>query len=333
MSRRSKSAVVLLFCASLLLALAVLNSAYYRHKLRRTIVKAEVTWARWKGNEPRLVSINGRVDASGLEVEALDSRSGWAALSDKEGNFVLPDLMWYPNASYEIVVSGDEKSGRLIKVTAPPQFPDGGRIQVGRLDLSKSLDVDLSNLPGLNSIAYTGYDSKNSDYYKELFVRLTSGKNSDEQKVGAINDYMATKFNPEETQWEMGSPRRILERGSQYCGHLSAAMETLLVTGNFRARQVYMIDGKDPLGSHVVVEVFYGGAWHLYDPMFGVKVKNKDGTVASYGEIRLDTSLISEELFSRVEAPVRPQLLALLIGIYDSGYHHFLQIKNKRDGS
>ena len=327
MTRRSNYAVVSLISASLLLAIALLCSAHYRHKLKRTIVKAEMTWAKWRGDEPRLVSISGRVDARGLQVEALDSRSGWAALSDNEGNFVLPDLMWYPNASYEIVVSSDEKSGRLIEVTAPAQFPDGGRFHVGRLDLSKSRDVDLPNLPGLSSIAYTNYDSQNSDYYKELFDRLTSGKNSDEKKVAAINDYVATKFNPQQTQWEMGSPRRILEQGSQYCGHLSAAMETLLVAGNFRAREIYMIDGKDPLGSHVVVEVFYGGKWHLYDPMFGVKVENKDGTVASYEEIRLDSGLISEELFSGVEARVRAQLVALLIGIYDSGYHHFFQVK------
>jgi hypothetical protein len=63
--------------------------------------------------------------------------------------------------------------------------------------------------------------------------------------------------------------------------------------------------------------------------MFGIKVENKDGTVASYEEIRLDSGLISEELFSGVEARVRTQLVALLIGIYDSGYHHFFQVKKE----
>jgi hypothetical protein len=94
-----------------------------------------------------------------------------------------------------------------------------------------------------------------------------------------------------------------------------------------------MSDGKNPLGSHIVVEVFYAGRWHLYDPMFGVKVENKDGTVASYEESCLEPGSISEELFPGVEPRVRAQLVPLLVGIYDSGYHHFFQIRKKRSSS
>ena len=28
--------------------------------------------------------------------------------------------------------------------------------------------------------------------------------------------------------WDLGSPKRVLEKGSQYCGHLSEAMATVL---------------------------------------------------------------------------------------------------------
>ena len=60
------------------------------------------------------------------------------------------------------------------------------------------------------------------------------------------------------------------------------AMETLIAIGGYRTRWVNVIDGKKPLGTHAVVEVFYDEGWHLYDPTFGVKFQRKDGQVASY---------------------------------------------------
>jgi len=168
------------------------------------------------------------------------------------------------------------------------------------------------------------------DYYKALFDKLTAGKLTDEEKIGAINDYVAHKLNYEETQWDLGTPRRVLERGSQYCGHLSAAMETLLAVGGYRTRAVNVTDGKIPPGTHVVVEVFYDGGWHLFDPTFGVKFQNKDGHVASYKDVRLDTSLIPGDLFARFDADSRRDLVRLLPGAYATGYHHYYYYKDKQ---
>jgi hypothetical protein len=110
-------------------------------------------------------------------------------------------------------------------------------------------------------------------------------------------------------------------------------MTTLLVSGNYRARGVYLSDGKSPLGTHIVVEVFYKGAWHLYDPMFGVEFENKDGAVASYKEIRLNPGLISEDSFSSLDPRMRQRLMTLLPGLFSSGYHHFIQIRDEREKS
>ena len=183
---------------------------------------------------------------------------------------------------------------------------------------------------GVNSITLEEFDSENSDYYKDLFDKLTAGMQSDAEKIGAINDYVARKLNYDETQWELGSPRRVLERGSQYCGHLSAAMETLLTLGGYRTRAVNVTDGKNPPGTHVVVEVFYDGGWHLYDPTFGARFPNKDGQIASYKEVRLDTSLITETLFAKFDADFRRHLMELLPGAYETGYHHFYRFQDKR---
>jgi len=304
-------------------------AARIRHTLKRTTVKAEIKLARWRGQEPRLVSMAGQLNGPGLQIQALDSRSGWATLTGRDGRFVLPDVMWYPGASYKLVISSDESTGRLIEVRAPETFPESGVFSVGELDVDRGAQVEIASLIGVNSITREDFDVKNRDYYKDLFDELTAGKQSDDEKIGAINDFVASKLNYDETQWELGSPRRVLDRGSQYCGHLSTAMETLLAIGGYTTRAVHMSDGKKPPGTHAVVEVFYGGGWHLYDPTFGIKF-NKDRDIASYRDVRLDTSVISEDLFQKFRPKVRRQFMALLPGIYETGYHHFYYFKNNK---
>ena len=305
-------------------------SARNRHTLNRAIAKTEIRLARWRGQNPRLAAIAGRVDAPGLQIEALDSRSGFAGLSDNEGNFVLPDEMWYPGATYELIITDNESVGKLIEVSGPRQLPESGQFDIGELDLSHAAPVELRSLIGLNSITVEDFDSKNRDYYKDLFDHLTAGKQSDEGKVEAVNDYVATKRNYEETQRELGSPRRVLERGSQFCGHLSVAMETLLSVGGYRSRAVHMIDGGQPLASHAVVEVFYNGRWHVYDPTFGLTFRKSDGQLASYNDLRLDKSLISEKLFENLSEKDARDLMTLLPALYRTGYHHFFYFRGEQ---
>jgi transglutaminase-like putative cysteine protease len=285
--------------------------------------------ARWRGKQPRFMSIAGRLNVPAAQIQALDSRSGWATLADNDGAFVLPIEMWYPSARYELVISTDDTVGRLIKVTAPADFPEDGVFKVGELDVSRGAPVELASLIGVNSVSREDFDYKNREYYQDLYDKLTAGRQSDEEKIDAMNEFVACKLNYNETQWELGSPRRVLERGSEYCGHLSIAMQTLLEIGGYRARAIHMSDGRNPLGTHAVVEVFYDGGWHLFDPTFGLKFRNKDGTVASYRDIRLNTSLISEDLFARFDDEVRSRLLTLLPGIFQTGYHHFFYLQSK----
>jgi hypothetical protein len=333
MRTRSKRSIVVLAAALIFLVAFFFPglpwSARSRHTFKRVIAKAEIKLAKWRGKEPRLVSIAGRLNAPGAQVDALDSRSGWAALSDRDGRFVLPDVMWYPGASYELVMSTDDSLGRLVKVNAPEEFPENGVFEVGELSIDQGTRVELRSLIGVNSITLEDFDWKNSEYYRELFDKLTAGKRSEEAKIVALNDYVASKLNYDETQWDLGSPRRILDRGSQYCGHLSTALETLLAIGGYQTRAVHMSDGRHPPGTHAVVEVFYGGRWHLYDSTFGLTFRNRDGEVAGYRDVRLDTSLITEDLFEKFNEKVRRNLQELLPAIYQTGYHHFFYFKQK----
>ena len=326
MTPRLKRLSVFVLCLLLLILILFLPglpwAARLRHSLRKTIVKAEMSYARWSGHEPTLVSLAGRVNTPCGQIQALDSRSGWATLADREGRFLLPDVMWYPLATFELVMTTEDGKGRLVTVTAPEKLPDDGVFNVEAIRFEQGREVDLTALPGANAITRMDYDAENAAYYKELYDKLTAGRGSDDERIGAICDYVAGKLNYEETQWELVSPRRILESGSQYCGHLSEAMATLLAIGGYEVRTVNLTDGKKPPATHVVVEGFYGDEWHLYDPTFGVKFLKKDGGVASHKDVRLDPSIITEDLFVRFQPPKRSELAALLIGIYGTGYHH-----------
>jgi hypothetical protein len=331
-TRWKRSAIVILAGALALVLLFLPGlpwSARTRHSLKRAVAKARMKLASWQGVEPRLMSISGRINAPGARVQALDSRSGWASLADSEGNFMLRDVMWYPNAEYDLVISKDESAATMTTVHAPSTFPESGKFDVGDLDIRRGSTVDFDFVIGNNSITEEDFDFKNLEYYRELFEKLTSGKQSNEEKIVAINNFVASKLNYDETQVELDSPRRVLESGSQFCGHLTSAMRTLLATAGYRSRGVNIIDDSDPPGTHVVVEVFYAGGWHLYDPTYGVKFLRKDGEVASYRDVRLDPSLISEDLFVKLDPKARRQVLALLRGCYRTGCYHLYEFKSQ----
>ncbi len=322
--RNSKYVLLIapLILALLLFLLGLPWSAQYRHKLKRMIVNAEITLNKLWGHEPRLVSIAGNTGLAGARVQVVDSRSGWATLCDADGRFILPDVLWYPGATYELVVSTDQNAGTIVKVNSPQWMPQSGIIDAGRITLPADSELDLTDLPGLNSITKERYDTENRDYYRKVLNEIIAGNISDEERVVAVNDYVATRLNYYESQWELGSPRRVLERGSQYCGHLTMAMATIIAVA-YPVRIINLRDSTTPPNTHAVVEVFYDGDWHLFDPTFGAKFRNNNGRIISYKELRLNPGSISPESFSMFSQKHPSVSLDSLFSVYTSGHHHF----------
>jgi transglutaminase superfamily protein len=314
--------IVVAGLAALLLIIGLLWSTRLPHTIKKIVSRAKLRASEWRGATPRLVLLTGKTRLPGAQVQALDSDSGWATLCDSEGGFKLPDVMWYAGVTYELIVSTDYRGGKLISVAVPSIYPDNGVIDVGEIDPAGGMEVDLSNLAGVNSITLEGYDFKNRDYYRRVFDELTIGKQTDEAMVEAVNQFVATKLNYRETQWELGSPRRIIEHGSQYCSHLSAAMASILAAG-YCTRLINLSDGADPPQTHVVIEAYYKGGWHLYDPTFGIHFTDSTGKVVSYRDVRLDPRVIRPELFFDYTQDYPAVALDWLTAVYASGFHHF----------
>jgi hypothetical protein len=302
-------------------------SARCRHSLSKAWVKSEIRLARWRGHEPRLAAITGSVSVAGASVEALDSVSGWATIADSEGRFTLPDVMWYPGAAFDLVVSTDSDKHVRIRVTAPDHLSESNTFDAGKLDVEKGEPIDPAATPGINSITWRDYDRANFSYYKNVFDRLTAGRESDHDRLEAITRHISAMLNYEETTREQTTPRDTLERGSGFCGSLALAFATVAEAGGYRTRTVDIIDNLVDRNTHVLAEVYYDHGWHLYDPTYGVVFKNEEGKAASYREIRLDASLVREDLFHSLDPRVMRWLLGWLPKAYGSGFHHYYRFR------
>jgi len=299
-----------------------------RHQSKLAIVHGEILFSKWRGHPPRLASISGQVDQPGIQVQALDSRSGWAAMSDQDGRFVLPDVLWYPGASYDILVSKDYDNGKVARVSTSSTLPEDGVIQAGWI-VPAGKPISLTDQPGVNSYSRERYDSQNRDYYVDLYHRLTDGKQSDEQKVQAVNEFIGTRLNYEQTGKDLGSARRVIEHGSQWCGHLAVAMATIIVT-EYPTRIIHLMDTSVRPDTHALVEVYYGDDWHLYDPTFGVRFLDENGRVASYRSLRLNPALVLDSAYDNYRRQYPgANSVTWMPDIYRSGYHHFFLIDLK----
>src|SRR5919205_336545 len=116
---KKRSIAVACGASALLLLVGLLCSTRLSHQIKKLVAQTKVRASKWRGVAPRLVAITGKTNLPGAQVQALDSRSGWATLCDLEGNFRLPDVMWYAGASYELIVSTDYRQGKRVRVPAP----------------------------------------------------------------------------------------------------------------------------------------------------------------------------------------------------------------------
>ena len=108
---------------------------------------------------------------------------------------------------------------------------------------------------------------------------------------------------------------------------MSIALAAIAEAGNYKTRVIHLSDGKPEITAHSVVEIYYADGWHLFDPTLGVYFRNSRGSVASYKELRFDTSLLSPGAFQN--SPRIHELPDWLLSVYKSGFHHFFYFQKR----
>jgi len=306
-----------------------------RHALSKLVDRMEMKVSAWHGVEPKLLSLSGRIIAErprrhslkGAQVEALDSKSGWASLTNERGDFVLRDVTWYPSATYSLIVQPNPYQARQINITGPRLYPDGSVVELGELNFDDGCFVEADELPGRNSISYLEFDQKNLGFYRECFEVVTKGKRTDEAKIAALSCYVATKLDLYKTNPQGEPARSILENGSAFCGKLALALATLAEAADYRARLVDVIYEAPQVAAHMVTEVFYQDSWHLYDPTSSAARDLSDRKqVAGYKELRLNPTLTLFQL--REHLPSTDSVIGA--DIYRSGLYHCYYLRRGR---
>ncbi len=315
---------------SVFLGFRLLAPADFNYSLKRSVQTAEIKFAAFRGQKPRPVSLAGKLVGSGAfaevvrgaQVEAVESTSGYAAMSDGQGQFHLPHLIWFPGATYTLVITADINNVRRANVSAPATYPTSGIIDVGELLFDKEREIPFLESP----IRHIRHDALNSNYYKELYERLTATAETHNERIVAVCKYVATRHNPFENAWSFRSARQILERGAPHCSNLAFAMAAITAAGGYPTRTVHTSDNPQFIRTHVAVEVYYDDAWHLYDPTYGISFVNKAGSVASYKELRLAPELIDQAAFRGIKGAVVQAALEWMLNAYGSGLHQFYYV-------
>lgn len=303
--------------------------------LRRVTSKSAAKVSNWQGKQTKTISIKGKLIGygamtealKGAQVIALESTSGYASLSDQDGNFIIPHLIFYPGAVYNLIVSPDDFHTALIKVTSPQHLPDSNILDFGVLNFDLASKIQKSDAV----FRTMQYDVSNHNYYKDLFDKLTINATSDEEKISRINSFVATKLNYNEPAKSFPTPRTIIERGSCYCSNLAIAMAAITASANYPTRTIHLTDTSTYLNTHVTVEVYYQERWHLYDPTYGIFFLNQ-GLVASYRALRLNPSLISQSIsqpnaFLNLDPKLTQDILKWMPDAFNSGFHQSYLVK------
>lgn len=316
-----------------LLAIALFSpglpwSSRIRQNFTRLVVKAEAGVARLQGESLKEVSLQGRFSGVGAQIEmlkgarvfALESTSGYSALTDAEGRFLLPHITFYPGAVYNLIVLTELRGARQFRVTA--SLVADNLVSIGDIIFRDGSEISYKDTP----VRYMSHDIENDTYYRDIFDSMTADLHTDEKKIDAICRYVATKHNQKEEKKVFASPREVIEQGASLCSDLALAMAAITEAGNYPTRTVHTTDSAEHRNTHVLVEVYYKDRWHLYDPTYGINFLNPRGSVASYKELRLNPELITVEAFQGLKPKVARGILDWMIGTYRSGFHQIYQI-------
>ncbi len=299
---RAAAALCCVFLCAALAVQIVGATPKAQHKIRRFLARTTASFERGGAAPARLVSLKGRLGVPGVRVDSVDSVSGWASVTNESGAFSLLDVEASPTGRYDLVVFLED-GPRQVSVQTDGPVGDDGTIELADVDVGTGRSVDAGDFYGINSISYLTADELEFVYLEGVFDAVTVGRTGDEDRLAALNAFVASRYS---TIWAPGTDvttRETLDRGSSQSGALSRLMAAMCRAGGYDVRVVDIVDTREDRTPHQLVEVFYAGDWHAYDPSYGVYVCDESGDVASLAELRQRPQLIPAGLFESISRP------------------------------
>ncbi|PSR01565.1 MAG: hypothetical protein BRD50_08535 [Bacteroidetes bacterium SW_11_45_7] len=120
----------------------------------------------------------------------------------------------------------------------------------------------------------------------------------------------------------MHNPVKLIHSyGNGYCSQFAAGFANLCNKAGVQAR-VWDLQG------HVVSEVYYNSAWHMYDPDYQLRFKDKSGVFVSVPELETNPSIIDDRIIGNFDAE---WYKSLFTSTDDNNPNHYYQKFADRD--
>ncbi len=232
--------------------------------------------------------------------------------SDPRKNNREYEVVWNEKVVSSTAMVNAKKTFSIFSVNVPSD------LEVVPYRLSwKNLDNQVTVTPRLKHKGGPSLDS-----FQGMLESVVSEEMSDEEKIIALWNFVVKwryhYYPSEENGHEPHDPVKLINvYGYGYCDDSASVLSLLARALGFMSR-TYGLDG------HVVSEIYYDGAWHMFDPDMEVFYRGPEGNVASveYLEINSDLVLFGPEL--AVDTP-----RAYVANLYSTAGNNFILTPDK----
>lgn len=277
-ARRTAAAAVIVALTVVLVATTTPGRAVQR--ATRQTVRTLASVITGQPVDPTMVVLAGRGVEPHSRVDVVGSRSGLATFADADGRFLLPGIAWRPGQKYRIAVSPDGQTASISQVVASQIPSDRGVLDIGALPDPDGPAVALEEVSGLNSFA--AIDFHDDAYLAGVVRAVTVSAPTDAERVEALDAFVASLYDP--SALDRRSPHEAVACGSGRASDLNDALAALARVAGYRARLVDVGDPDHTGLTYPLVEVSYGGSWHVFDPATATRFVTDDGRVPSFAE-------------------------------------------------
>jgi DNA-binding SARP family transcriptional activator len=285
--RRFISAIVAILCvacAAVVLAVPQLRSAI---------------WVTQPAG-PHVAAVAGSLPTAFVRVSLPSSDAGWSAFTNSEGRFVIRDAGVREGDTVSLVVESGGSERREIVVRIPAG-DESGTADLGYVDAAAMTPIDGAVRHLAERVV--PFDRVNLEWYRGVAAAVTAGLSTDHDRVNALNVFVARRYSRPLDNDPTDTPRRTIEAGTLFSGPLPIALATLTQASGYPTRFVALSAPRPVDIEHTVVEVFYDGRWHLFDPAFGMAAVNDLGEISNLEDLVRHPSLIDRMPYAEAVRP------------------------------
>ena len=249
---------------------------------------------------PPVAAIAGNLPTAFVRVSLPSSDAGWSAFTNSEGRFVIRDAGLREGDTVSLVVESGGSERREIVVRVPAG-DESGTADLGYMDASAMTAIDRGGRQLEEHVV--PFDRVNLEWYRGVAAAVTAGLSTDHDRVNALNAFVTRRYARPSDNDPTDTPRRTIEAGTLFSGPLPIALATLAQASGYPTRLVALSAPRPVDIEHTVVEVFYDGRWHLFDPAFGIAAVNDLGEISNLEDLVRHPFLIDRMRYADAVRP------------------------------